>query len=149
MFPSGSVILKIDVKDYFMSRQQNLILAHIRKSLSHGQQSCEWQDAMADMVEHVLLHQFLRCREQLNRCWRAHVGSGMGLCFSGEISDAALFSMMEESFLLSPAVRTRFDIVLRFRFCDDMIICLRGDLSSMHSFFQKLQSRLSFFKMEV
>ena len=81
--------LKVDIRDYFMSGDQEEI-ANLSSKLVPDSIRSDWRH----IVEFILLNQYVSFQGS-SQSWNVHVGSGMELIKSGEISDAAFLSFVK------------------------------------------------------
>ena len=78
------------------------------------------------------------------------VGTGMGLNFSGDLSDAAFYQMSESWFIHDMAVKTQAAILMYVRFKDDVFMILRdGHFRAFCDFMEKWRSKAGSFKLTV
>lgn len=74
-------------------------------------------------TEHILSTQYVRlpiAPEYSSHCWQVMCGSGMGLSFSGEVSDASFARQREIGFIDTPELCEGLGISFYARFKDDI-----------------------------
>ena len=118
-FPRGTRIIKLDVRDFFMSGSHETLAADAGRTLSSSSEAL--RQFSVDMIEYVIGNQYIRI-PGVPMSWRVTHGSGMGLSFSGELADASLLQRLETPFMLTSSVRKECRILAYFRFKDDIII---------------------------
>lgn len=136
------LLVKIDVKDFFLSGKPGSLAdicavafpAYIRR---------ECKDLLLFLLQnqYVIDHESGAIRKVVK-------GSGMGLCFSGEIADLVFLRLSEMRFLDSS--RSSGQIVFYSRFKDDLFSVFRGDKSQCLQWFHELEiSCQSVFKLKL
>ena len=139
----SSRLLKIDIKDFFMSGTHRHLLRRVSRCAPSGA-----QQSFDDLVWCILHNQFVRV-PGVRECFRVARGSGMGLICSGEISDWTFFADAEENFVLDEGVRTRFGIVLYLRFKDDIFVVLEAEDDVVTTFLEEFQALAGDFVLKL
>ena len=121
----SDLLVKIDVKDFFLSGRAST-LADICSIVFPNEIRQECKALLLFLLE----NQFVMDNESgaVRRCIR---GSGMGLCFSGEIADLVFYRLAETHFLESH----RRQVVSYDRFNDDIFTIFRGSVEDCKLWF--------------
>ena len=98
--------VKIDIKDYLMSGTREELREHGSRLLD-----VEGRLLGKRVIDLLLTYQFVKSDHLPHRVWQVCVGTGMGLKFSGELSDAAFFTMAEEWMLAEPGKLETFGVL--------------------------------------
>jgi len=98
--------VKIDIKDYLMSGTREELREHGSRLLD-----VEGRLVGKRVIDLLLTYQFVKSDHLPHRVWQVCVGTGMGLKFSGELSDAAFFTMAEEWMLAEPGKLETFGVL--------------------------------------
>ena len=117
LLPPGSFLVKIDIKDFFLSGSPDEL---VRDVLHHLPDSV-YQRLLKDIL-HFLLHtQFVRVvgADLLFQCVS---GSGMGLVHSGAVAETALLNRADRS-MFDQTLLAQHGISLALRYRDDVLIC--------------------------
>ena len=140
---SGTYLVKIDVKEFFMSGEIQELVSFVKHAFSD-----RGRVPLTKLADHILKHQYIRTGKsrQLHRVIK---GSGMGLIFSGEVSDFVLYCLLELSFLLVPSVQAKFRISGVFRFKDDLMLFVDGPRWSIDALIRVMQVKSKFFKLKL
>ena len=139
----SSRLLKIDIKDFFMSGSHRHLLRRVSRCAPAGA-----QQSFEDLVWCILHNQFVRV-PGVRECFRVARGSGMGLICSGDISDWTFFVDAEENFVLYESVRTRFGILLYLRFKDDIFIILEAEDGMVTTFLDEFRALAGDFVLKL
>eukprot|EP00438_Fugacium_kawagutii_P000047 Skav211389 [mRNA] locus=scaffold8085:1910:3208:+ [translate_table: standard] len=146
-FRSGNAFtfVKVDIKDYFMSGTREELQQFASELLGAGIRNVGKQ-----VIDFLLTHQYVQsdfCPQQM---WQVVVGTGMGLNFSGELSDAAFYTMAEKWAISDPDIFGLAGILGYWRFKDDILIIVRSDcLRSFRNWFEQWKRRAGSFVLEV
>ena len=142
--PLDAVFMKIDVKNYFMSGNHDVLVANASKSCRQ-----KTRDVFQRLLELVLTAQWVTPHSTDSRTFRVQCGSGMGMACSGEVSDASLLQMAELPFILRDDIRRKFHIVAYFRFKEDILLIVGGSKLSRRELIGQLRRRSACFELEV
>ena len=75
------------------------------------------------LVEHILITQYIKMyRDPHRHIWVVQVGTGMGLTFSGELSDTCFLELVERSWIGLDSVQKDLHINMYRRFRDDVLV---------------------------
>ena len=103
-----------------------------------------------DVIQFHLCHQYVGSSQLPGKVWRVLVGTGMGLNFSGDLSDAAFFSMSKDGFINNPRIREQTGILMYARYRDDVFIVLKdGWHRAFCDLMEKWRVRAGGFKLTV
>ena len=114
--------MKADVKDFFMTGSHEYLAGRVSSVFSGSERRL-----ISDILWFLLAHQYIRSDilDLMNsRVWQVHVGSGMGMNFSSEVADTAVYLDFERRFFLLQSVRTNLGIKAYFRFRDDLFMVI-------------------------
>lgn len=137
--------IKIDIKDYFMSGTREELREHGSRLLD-----VEGRLLGQRVIDFLLTYQFVKSDYLPHRVWQVCVGAGMGLNFSGELSDAAFFTMAEEWMLVEPGKLETFGVLKYWRFKDDILVIVKAEcLQNFRECFQQMKQRAGSFALEV
>jgi hypothetical protein len=144
LFEPTDRIIKLDIKDFFMSGEINPLVLHSMSLISDpGERS-----VLAELLRIVLTTQLICIPGDPTRSrWRVKIGSGMGLIVSGEVSDSAFLQMAEVTTILQPSFREKYNVRLWLRFKDD-IFCVVG-AGPADDLLRELRHYAKFFKLKV
>ena len=140
--PEDAAFIKIDIKDYFMSGRV-WQLSELAAKVLHPSK----KEKFVHLCSAILDNQYVAVDD--NTHLKAEFGAGMGMSCSGSISDAAFTMLAEEPFVLKPAVRRRFKVYNFFRFKDDCLAIVGGDVHNRARFVNALRYHSRFYKLVV
>ncbi len=83
--------------------------------------------------------------------WRVKIGTGMGLTFSGDLSDITFYFLSEHLFMTSLEVQRRFNIEIYVRFKDDLLFIAHpseSDPDLMLNFVEEVRRRSRDFRLK-
>ena len=125
----GSKLVKIDIKDYFMSGDQSELPRLCANHVIDYRQAifskvCEW----------ILDHQYVELHGDDRHVYKVIKGSGMGLECPGDVNDLCFYEMAEKNYALDPEIREKYFVEFYARFRDDIIVVLAGILGLGRSF---------------
>ena len=109
VIPSTAVLIKVDVKDFFVSGVHK---DFVQESVKAVPAACRHD--YKSMLSLILDSQFVDIDEDDQNCYKVCIGSDMGLRCSGEVSDAALWAMMEMNLIDNQKTRETFHIHIFF-----------------------------------
>ena len=141
--PNNLILIKADIKEFFMSGRHSEILESCSKHV------CEQHRAsFREMAGWILGSQFVSLPFDSGQLYHVEHGSGMGLSCSGDLSDCTFWDRAEKEFIDSTTVRTKHSIWEYYRFYDDILIIAdkRGDWKS---FVAELSRRAGVFEVVV
>ena len=142
---SSFVFVKVDIKDYFMSGTREE-LRQCGSELLHD----EIRDVGKEVIDFLLSHQYVRSEHFPQSVWQVIVGTGMGLNFSGELSDAAFYAMAERWMMDNPGTFDSAGILGYWRFKDDILVVVKQDhLSPFKAWYEHMKEKSGSFKLEV
>ena len=141
--PKDLILVKADIKDFFMSGQHTEILEACAKHAPEDSRA-----SFTDMATFILGSQYVSVPLECGSAWHVKTGSGMGLSCSGDLSNLTFWERAERGFTDSPDIRTKFMIFEYLRFYDDIFIVAR-DGGGWKDFLKELSLRASFFKVEL
>ncbi len=78
------------------------------------------------MVAFILNSQYVRVKGRRG-IWKVISGSGMGLLYSGELSDYVFYDSVEKLYISRNEIRGKYNIKFYGRCKDDLLIVLGGD----------------------
>ena len=113
--PGDNIMAKIDLKDYFMTGTPAELATIASKPLEG-----DLRKLMYDVVFHCCSNQYIQC-EWLEGAWKVEEGTGMGINYSGELSDWVFYCLAERRWTLKTGMRTTFGLHYWARFKDDAI----------------------------
>jgi len=140
--PSCARFVRFDIKEFFMSGQ-HADLANKGTMLLAGP-----RNEFRELVRSIISNQLIRI-PGINRGWRVTIGSGMGLSFSGELSDAVFYELCEKDFACSREVQKYYGVIHYSRFKDDGLIIFDGAIPAIEEDFIKgITDRAAYFSVE-
>lgn len=148
-------LIKIDVKDFFMSGRHAALAQDCYELVLEGKfadyfglecSNSEYAHSFRSLVEVVLQNQVVI---QDRRSFAVRVGSGMGMISSGDISDSSLYNKLEKCFMLSQQVRNEYHIKYYGRFKDDIFMVSGSSMDKLQTLFRCMKERAGFFKLKV
>jgi hypothetical protein len=151
-FPANVVVVKFDIKDFFMSGKHEQLLAACRKYAPAG-----FEQEFAGLLEAILTNQYVTMHVEVvpneppvyHEVRKVIVGSGMGLQCSGEVSDVCFLDMVEIPLGLNCAASRRSKGILYYgRFKDDGILFLDMPMLDRVELCQEMARLSSFFALE-
>ena len=143
ILPANHVLIKFDIKDFFMSGEISDLISTCTKYFSS-----DMAPAGRQMLKAILHNQYIGVAGDKST-WRTVCGSGMGLICSGDISDLCFYDMCEKDFALTESVQSQYDISMYCRYKDDGFIGIGGTRQSRLQFLSELRRRSRFFKIVV
>ena len=114
----NDILVKADVKEYFMSGTHDTLAAHTSEFAPP-----ELKKVIRDSVEFLLYHQVVNLDEQNCSVHRVVEGAGMGLNASGDIADCS-FLVDGEVWILKESTKQKFNIKCYVRCKDDIFFVL-------------------------
>ncbi|CAK0833206.1 unnamed protein product, partial [Prorocentrum cordatum] len=84
-------ITKTDIKEFYMSRTQGVLLGQSNKSFQGGHQR-----RFTRVLELIVGHQHVELPGVPEYLWEVLHGSGMGMICSGDVSDGTFFQLAEQ-----------------------------------------------------
>ena len=142
--PHHHRIIKIDIKDYFMSGEHDNLISNSSELIDPERRSC-----FKDLLRPILAHQYVRLDGDTDCAYRVVTGSGMGMLCSGEVSDAAFYSMAERRTVLLPHFRRRFQISFYGRFKDDIILVCGARKEELRNLLEEMRASAGEFRLQV
>ena len=142
-FTRHASIVKIDIKEYYMSGSHEMLI-HQSSRFFQGHQKHMYVAALTFILE----NQFVEV-PGFDILWQVVSGSGMGMICSGEVSDAAFYFPAESSHLSNRSFVESVGLVAYFRFKDDIIAFLDGPNNNPDLFFATLSRESSPFTLEL
>ena len=88
--PEGSKLIKLDISDFFMSGEHDQVIEASSNILP-----TEERTMYRKLSETVLKNQYICVPDVDDRIWIVRCGTGMGLISSGDMSNAAYYTMVE------------------------------------------------------
>ena len=141
--PAGYKLFKLDVKDFYMSGTYDELMRTISDSLSKHPQG----NLLVRAIGFLLKNQFVRTHAGSESMYRVIEGAGMGLPFSGHLSDYA-FMCKVEFFTNSPAVRRRFHVAHYWRYRDDILIVMDEGTEFSDTFIKIVKEKSGYYKLK-
>ena len=138
--PDDHVLVKIDIKDFFMSGHL-MDLVHICSQYF----APDLKEAGCEMLRCILFNQFIGI-PGYDDTWCTVQGSGMGLIPSGDVSDLCFYDMVVK-YLLEPSTISDYSISMYARYKDDAILALGGSRSTRLRLFNLIKSKSRFFRL--
>ena len=138
--PTGSKIALCDLKDFFMSGDCMSLLADCTSALSGALK------VLASEVLCLLLDsQYVTIQSNPECIFKVIEGSGMGLLFSGAVSNLAFYQRVEKHLTTSSALVSHG--VLSYQRYHDDIVCVYRCAQLFIRFFQQMRHRAGYFKV--
>ena len=113
----GDMLVKADVKDYFMSGSHQQLAEHASQ-FTHD----KFKSDVFEATLFLLHHQYVNYDEEDASMFGVQEGAGMGLNASGDIADAAFVIDRERSFILQPHIIEKYAVKLHVRVKDDIFM---------------------------
>ena len=135
--PHDHVLVKIDIKDFFMSGQLPDLIDICSQYFDPAV-----REAGISMLRAVLYNQYISIPGH-GETWCTVQGSGMGLISSGDVSDLCFYHMVD-AFLLESNTVSRFDISVYARYRDDAFLVLGGSRSMRLQLLGMMKSKSKF-----
>lgn len=144
--PSGVRLIKLDVKDYFMSGRHDALIEEAPLIIADPSE----RQLIKDCLSFTLFSQYVRVPDHnVDNVWQVMIGSGMGLRGSGEISDSCLYSLSERGFALDPDVMREHGVLYYARYKDDILVLHAGPNKSLGDWLAKFRQKCKFFKIKL
>ncbi len=148
-FRSDQFMVKVDVKDFFMSGTPSELTTPIVDSLPTATlKQRTYKLLLLNVLDFLLENQYICSHYCPEEVFNVVEGTGMGLLHSGDLADAALFFLAEFQWACNPKVQSDHGIAALFRFKDD-IICFVNSPLQWEIFFKEYCHRSSCFKLEL
>ena len=103
----GRVLIKIDVKDYFMSGDHGEPVDETAKNVVRDKERAAYRK----LLSFFLRNQYVQV-DKSDKIWRTVIGSGMGCICSGDVSDLALANTMEIGYAADPEIQRQYSVDL-------------------------------------
>ena len=116
VFPKPFGLLKLDVKDFFMSGSLKDFLRCL-KLVPDQHKACAKK-----AIEFLFQHQFVTSPVFPDELWQVVTGSGMGLIHSSDLCDATFFAACEDKFVNNEKACMKFGILTYLRYRDDILV---------------------------
>ena len=137
-----SKLVALDIKDFFMSGDTNELvedtILHLTGPL---------KGLMREALFLLLFHQYVRSKTEPGRLYRVIRGTGMGLVHSGEVSDSALYNIME-TWCTNRATRQFYRVMVYKRFKDDVLLSY-SDRELFFQYIDMMKRKAKYFKMKA
>ena len=140
---SQCILVKVDVKEYFMSGTHDILVQQSSKFFD-GAELHRYRDALKCVLENQFVSQ-----GPSSPIFQVTCGSGMGVSCSGEVSDAALYFLAEHDMLADSHFRFHCGLKAYFRFKDDIVAVLDGPRRNVDAFKIRLAASSRPFVVEV
>eukprot|EP00959_Pyramimonas_sp_CCMP1952_P058791 1227705-Pyramimonas_sp.AAC.1 len=144
IFSQAVTIMKIDIKEYYMSGTHSVLREQSSKFFHGGQQR-----RFTRVLNFILGHQCVELPGIPEHLWKVLHGSGMGMICSGEVSDSTFFQLAEEPWINDAAFFRSVGLRCYFRFKDDIIAFFDGPNQQCDRFFTMLSLRAGPFALEL
>ena len=151
-FVSGSVLIKLDLKDFYLEGWHSDMAAAVNSGgAQHGDDDRDFQleieKAFNGAVSILLSEQYAQGVELDphgdNSIFHVQMGVGQGLLHAGDLADLIWLLQVEQSWATVRSVQREHGIVAYFRFRDDMIILADGGNLKYLDFLRGMFSRAS------
>jgi len=116
-YPSDSVFCKMDIDNFYMEAQHRTLVDCAFRGVSLPPAKLE---ILKSLLTHVLHFQYV-FNPRSNRWYQVKLGSGMGLNFSGCVSNKCFYELAERPWMLSNNVQSAFGVHNYCRYHDDSI----------------------------
>ena len=144
-FTTDVTMVKIDVKEYFMSGSHDVLVTESSRFL-RGDEREQYRIAL----QFILANQFVTvpgCDDM--ELWQVTCGSGMGMICSGEVSDASFYQLAERRWLQDDEYKSMIGLAAYFRFKDDIIAFFDGLQQDRDRFLRDLSTWARPFSLEL
>jgi hypothetical protein len=142
--PSGSWLVRIDMKKFFLSGD-----AHLLSSMcAQVERNPRRRFIFSDVCLLLLYHQYIKSRELLGQCFRVVKGAGMGLVHSSDIANFALWRLSEHDYACNSDVALDHGIVGYWKYFDD-IFMITSDISRFKRWYHGCVTRSQCFVPEI
>ena len=102
------------------------------------------------MIDFLLTHQYVQSEHCPHQVWQVVVGTGMGLNFSGELSDSAFYIMAEKWTIGSHHTLESAGVLGYWRFKDDILAAVKSDkFEPFRAWLEHMEVRAGSFRLEV
>ena len=140
--PPSAMMVKFDIKDFYMSGEHSTILSSVAKFFPEGMRTC-----LEELTALILHNQYVATAGD-KTFYRVCTGAGMGLTFAGDLADTTFLDLVEQSWLLTDAVRTHYNLVCYYRFKDDGFFVINCSRKKRLEFANKLRQKAGCFKVK-
>ena len=123
------IMVKLDIKDFYVVGEPHMLAEAVAVLFSDP----VVKSTMWDVLHFLLDNQYVK---DLDKLYKVRHGCGIGLLHSGDVADAAFYSLVEK-ILLDNDEFIRYGVVDWYRFRDDMCFLLHSG-----PLFQKLLDRM-------
>jgi hypothetical protein len=153
-FPFSCVFYKFDVKDYYLSGKHSEISNIVESFLADKKESRSVRLAVGSLTYRVLDEQYVQTTKRYvvngitkyeRKIHKVILGTGMGLLFSGDVSDCVYYHNVEQKFLANAGSQ----LVYYARYRDDVIMVLDGPQARTQELVKQYLSSNSIFKIEI
>ena len=142
--PRNVRFIKMDVKDYFLTGSHSMLVQKSSEVVSP-----ELREDYNLLASAILGNQYISSSLAPSTFHRVLKGTGMGMIPSSQISDAALYSLLEKDFILKTSVRRSFEIYFYVRFRDDILLITGASLESNKRLVDAMRLHASPFVLKV
>ena len=142
--PADGVMIKIDIKNYFMSGDHQTLIDQSSRCIRR-----KVRDLYKSMLDTILQAQWIAPHRGSNKTFRVTIGSGMGMPCSGEVSDAAFYFLAEDDFVLNERIRSHYRVYSYYRFKDDILLIIGGNKETRRLFMNEFKKHSRCFKLDI
>ena len=140
-YPENLCTLKIDIDDFFMSGNHRELIR-----LSCLAVSSYWRPLYKAVLTVALQNQYLANDDDL---YRVVVGSGMGMPYSGDLSDLVFYWGTERGLLDNKNFRAKTGTIDYMRFKDDILVLSAGGAEGRRGLLRALHARSGVWELKV
>jgi hypothetical protein len=97
-----------------------------------------------DVVLFLMYNQYITSAQCPSRIWRVVNGTGMGLKYSNEVANYALYQLVEKDFAGSRVVQEQYGILKYYRYVDDIFMIV-ADVKQFRDWLSSFVSGLDFY----
>jgi hypothetical protein len=146
----NQLMVKVDVKDFFMSGTPSELTKPILESLptTTGEQRT-YNTLLSNVLDFLLENQYICSPFSKDKVYQVIKGTGMGLFHSGDLADTALYFLSESKWACNPDIQIGHGIDAFYRFKDDIFCIVDSSTQKWEHFLMEYGDRSSCFKMEL
>jgi hypothetical protein len=144
MVPPNTVLMLLDIKEYFISGTKHQLLTGLAQFTST--MTMPNAELILRAADFLLEHQYIK-NPLNNASYQSLVGSGMGLAHSGELCDSVYFALSESTTVGNHRWLTEHNVYQYHRFKDDILIMCHCD--SVDGVLHSIQNKQQVFQIEL
>ena len=142
--PPCCKLVKIDIKDFFLTGTP----AELARAVSSLFDNVRERELVRDAILLLTEHQYIKSKFYPGEFWKLTYGAGMGLNFSAELCDVALYALAEKRWATVAGICSYHRLQAYYRFRDD-VLAIFEHTPAMSKWYRVFRARAAPYKTIV